>query len=277
MADADGHPLACFAAVADAGIKGHVVADGADLFQRGGTVTDQGGAFDGFTDYTVADAVSLGAGKHEFAVGDIDLAAAEAHGVDAVFEGGDDACGVIFSAQHIGVGHARHRDMGETFAAAIAGRGDAHQAGVLAILHVADKNAVFDEGVFGGGRAFVIKADRAATVWHGAVIQHGDTGGGDALTHQARKGGGFLAVEIAFEPVADGFVQQYTRPAGAEDHIHGACGGGDGVEVDKRDAKGFAGDRLPVLRFHQAGKAVAATAAGATGLAAAVRLHNHRN
>ena len=42
------------------------------------------------------------------------------------------------------------------------------------------------------------------------------------------------------ETVTDGFVQKDTRPAGAEDHIHHASGGGDGVEVYQCDAQGFA-------------------------------------
>src|SRR3546814_8614768 len=44
---------------------------------------------------------------------------------------------VAVAGQHVGVGHARHRAVGEGFAPAVAGRPHAHQAGVHAVLHEA--------------------------------------------------------------------------------------------------------------------------------------------
>jgi hypothetical protein len=70
--------------------------------------------------------------------------------------------GVHVAAEHIGVGHARHRLVGIAFAAAVAGRLHAHQPGVLAILHVADQLAVLDQHVAGRRRAFVVDGERAA-------------------------------------------------------------------------------------------------------------------
>ena len=43
----------------------------------------------------------------------------------------------------------------------------------------------------------------------------------------AGEGGSLLAVEVAFQAMADGFVQHHARPAGAEHHIHFTGGGGD--------------------------------------------------
>ena len=120
----------------------------ADLLQRGGAVADQRRAFDRCADLAVLDPVGLGAGKHELAVGDVDLTAAEADGVDAVLEVGDDdrrdrrrrpACRCWSSAAS-GCGH-------RTFAPPVAGGRHAHQPGVLAVLHVADQHAVLDQGV----------------------------------------------------------------------------------------------------------------------------------
>src|ERR1700733_16002702 len=55
---------------------------------------------------------------------------------------------------------------------------------------------------------------------NGAVVDHGHAFGGDALAHEAGKGGSLFAVEVAFKPVADRLVQHDARPAGTEYDIH---------------------------------------------------------
>src|SRR6187431_890084 len=89
LADADRHALAGLAAHADAGVELHVVADHGDAVHGVGAVADQHGALDRLRHLAVLDHVGLGAAEHEFARGDIDLAAAEGDGVDAVLDGGD--------------------------------------------------------------------------------------------------------------------------------------------------------------------------------------------
>jgi hypothetical protein len=54
----------------------------------------------------------------------------------------------------------------------------------------------------------------------------------------------FLAVEVGFESVADGFVKQDSGPAGAEDDFHVSSGRGDGVELQDRLARGFVSEVL---------------------------------
>jgi hypothetical protein len=51
------------------------------------------------------------------------------------------------------------------------------------------------------------------------------------------KGDCALAVEVAFQPVADRLVQQDAVPAGAQHHVHLAGRAGDRVEVDQRLAQ----------------------------------------
>ncbi len=138
--------------------------------------------------------------------------------------------------------------MGETFAAPVAGGFDAHQARILPVLHIADQHAVFDQRVLGAGGAFVIDGDRTAPVGNRAVVKHGHAFGCDLLAHQARKGRRLLAVEIAFQPVADGFVQQNAGPAGAEGDVHDARRGGHGFKIDQGDAKGLVYQTLPMRR-----------------------------
>ena len=113
-------------------------------------------------DLAVLDLVGLGALEHVFARGDVDLAAAEIRGVDAVLHRGENLGGIALARQHVGVGHARHRHMGIALAAAVAGRLHVHQPGVLAVLHVADQDAVLDQHGAVGRRALVVDRQRAA-------------------------------------------------------------------------------------------------------------------
>ena len=117
LADADRHALAVLAAGADAVIEREVVADHRDAVQVGRPVADQHGALDRRADLAVLDAIGLGALEHVFARGDVDLAAAEMHGVDAVLHRGDDLVRIALAGQHVGVGHARHRHVARSFRA----------------------------------------------------------------------------------------------------------------------------------------------------------------
>src|SRR5512146_3362360 len=92
-ADADGDGLAVFAAGAYALVEFEVVADHADARQNVGAVADQGGVLDRRSDFAIFDQISLGGGKDEFAVGDIDLATTEIHGVKAALDRTNDVLG----------------------------------------------------------------------------------------------------------------------------------------------------------------------------------------
>ena len=80
--------------------------------------------------------------------------------------------------------------------------------------------------------AFVVEVERAAAVADGAVVDHGAQRARDLLSDAAAEGGGALAVEVGFEAVADGFMQQDAGPAGSEHHGHLAGGRFDGVQLD---------------------------------------------
>jgi hypothetical protein len=70
--------------------------------------------------------------------------------------------------------------------------------------------------------ALVIDVERSAPPVDGAVIHHRDPGCGHALADAPGKRRAALAVEIAFEAMADRLVQQHTGPARPEHHGHGA-------------------------------------------------------
>ena len=81
-AHADRHGLSVFAAGADAFVEFQIVADHRDARQHVGTVADQRCAFDRRGNLAVFDQVRFRRGEDELAVRDVDLAAAEIHGVD---------------------------------------------------------------------------------------------------------------------------------------------------------------------------------------------------
>ena len=100
-----------------------------------------------------------------------------------------------------------------------------------------------------------------------AVVDDRDfLGDCDLLADEAGEGGGLLAVEVGFEAVAYGFVEQDAGPAGAEDDLHLACGSVDGAELEDGGAGGFAGEVLGAFgAFEEVEGDAAAAAAGAAG------------
>src|SRR5712692_819787 len=138
LADADRHALTVLAAGADAGIELEVIANHADAVEVGRAVADQHGTLEGLRALAILDLVGFRHLEHVFARGDVDLSAAEAHGIDAVLDRGDDLAGIAVAGEHVGIGHARHGHMGVALPAAIAGWLHVHKSCVLAVLHVAD-------------------------------------------------------------------------------------------------------------------------------------------
>ena len=167
------------------------------MFERRGTVANQGGALDGSANPAIPDAIGLGAGKNEFPVGDIHLSAAKTNGVDAILQIRDDILRRAVPTQHVGICHTRHRGMGVAFAPPVAGGRHPHQPCILAILHITHQHTIFDQHVFARWSALVIDRNGPTAVRNRPVIQHGDAFTGDPFSHQPRKSGRALAVEIA--------------------------------------------------------------------------------
>jgi len=162
------------------------------------------------------------------------LAATKVGRVQTAFQAGNDFFLRLVAAQHVGVGHARHRNGGVAFTPAVAGGRHAHQARIQRVLDVALQDAVFDQHVALRSVAFVVDVQRAAAIRDGAVVEHGHALGRDAFTDLAAKSTGALAVEVTFEPVADGLVQQHAGPARAEHDAHFARLGGARFKVGQR-------------------------------------------
>src|SRR5690606_273650 len=125
------------------------------------------------------------------------------------------------------------------------------------------------------GRALVVDAERAAAAVQGAVVDDGDAGRGHALAHASGVGAGALAVEVALESVADRFVEQHARPAGAEHHRHVAGRRVHRLEVHQRLAQRLAGEGFRAAVSEQFLVGITPAIAGVAALAASVLLHDH--
>ena len=222
------------AADANAFIQRHVIAKANDLVERGWAIANQGRALDRVAQLAILDQIGLGAAKYEFARHDVDLPAAKAFGEDTVFDAAQKFGRVVVAAAHEGVGHARHRCMRKTFAAAIAGGLHTHQARIHAVLHIGAQYAIFDQDIFLSRRAFIINRQRPTAVLHRAIIDNGDAGRSNALANLAGKGAAALAVEIAFQAMADCLMQQHAGPAGTKQHGHFASRCSNRAQIGQR-------------------------------------------
>src|SRR5690606_13709135 len=168
-----------------------------------GAVADQGRALDRGGNAPVLNQVGLAGGKHELAAGDVQLAAAEVGAVDTLLHRADDLLRLALPGQHVGVGHARHRQMRVGLAATVAGGRHAHQAGVELGLDMALEDAVLDQHGAVGAAGLVVHSERAPTPLQGAVVDYGAQLGGDLLPYPSAVGRAALAVEVALQTVAD--------------------------------------------------------------------------
>ena len=222
LAYPDGYALAFLVAGADTGVEAHVVADHGNVRQRIRSIADERRTPDRIGDLAVLDHIGLVSGEHELAADDIDLAAAEICRIQAVADRSDDLGGIPVAVEHVGVGHPRHRHMRVRLAPCVAGGRHAHQPRVQRVLDVTSENAILDQHAALRRIALVVHVQRTAAIGNCAVVDHRHAWRCDTLADAAGKSGAALAIEIAFEPVANGFMQQNTRPARPQHHRHRA-------------------------------------------------------
>ncbi|MNQ20466.1 hypothetical protein D3C85_335550 [compost metagenome] len=160
-------------------------------------------------------------------------------------------------------------------ATAVAGARHPHQAGVQLVLHVALEYAVLDQRGALGRRAFVIHAERTTAAGQGAVVDDGAQTRGDLLAHAPAVGGTALAIEVAFQAMADRLVQQHPGPAGAHHHRQGAGRRGNRLEIDQGLAQRLAGVTHGAILAHEVAVVATPAATVAATLAAAVLLDDH--
>ena len=203
------------------------------MLQHFRPIAYQGGSLDRACHLALLNQVGFARREHKLARSDIDLATAKIDGVDTLVNRGDDFLRVVLTGQHVGVGHAWHGQMCVGLAAPVTGGTHAHQTGIHPVLHVAFQNTVFDKHRVLSSDAFIINIQRTATATEGAVINDRTQRRSHLLPDHAGKGRGPLAIEVTFKTVADGLVQQDTRPAGTQHHRHGTRRRIDRIEVNQ--------------------------------------------
>ena len=164
--------------------------------------------------------------------------------------------------------------MGERFAARIARHGHLHQARIHRVLDVTFQDAILDQGRALRRIALVVDIQGAAPASQGAVVDHGDALGRHALADASGKRGRTLAVEIAFQAMADRLVQQDAGPARSQHDGHGAGGRGARFQVHQGRVDGI----CRILFQHGITEIVIAVTPAATSrarFAAAILLRDH--
>ena len=153
--------------------------------------------------------------------------------------------------------------MGERLTPTITGGLDAHQARIQGVLEISLEDAILDQ--HGAPRRIALVVDRQGTapIGDGAVVNHRDALCRHALADTTRKRRAALAVEVAFQSVADGLVQQDARPAGTEHDRHGAGRRRLGSQIYRGLMDGLAG----VLVQPFVGEIAVIVAAATTGVA----------
>ena len=129
------------------------------------------------------------------------------------------------------------------------------------VLQIAAQNAVFDQHVALRLVAFVVDVERAAAAADGAVVDDGAERACHLLADAPAEGRNALAIEIGFEAVADGFVQQDAGPAGAQHHGLFARRSIHGVELNDGLARGFGAKYSGVRLVQEKIELIAAAAA----------------
>ena len=188
----------------------------------------------------------------------------------------DDLPRIALPGQHVSVGHARHGDVLITFAPSAAGGSGPQQSRRKRVLQIPAQDAVLDQHVLLRGNAFVVHVQRSAAAADGSVVDHGAQRARHLLADAAAEGGNALAVEIGFQAMADGFMQQDPRPSRSQHDDRFARGRVHGRELHDRLTRGFFGEMLGRFLVQEEIQRHASAAAGITLLRNAVGLASQR-
>ena len=86
---------------------------------------------------------------------------------------------------------------------------------------------------------FIVHIQRSATPRHGAVVDHSALFAGHSFADQSGKGRSLLAIEVRFEPVTDGLVQQNSRPSRPKHNFHVSRRSFARIELQNRLPRGL--------------------------------------
>ncbi len=121
--------------------------------------------------------------EREVAGADLHAAVAERLAVQALLDGLDDVCGVVWAGLHVGGPHAWKHRVPEGLAPAAGGGGDSVVPRADAVVEVGTQGAAVDEGGVLGRASLVVAVDGTTGAGQGSVVDDGDFVGGDPLVH----------------------------------------------------------------------------------------------
>ena len=157
------------------------------------------------------------------------------------------------------------------FTSTVSGGGNPHQSSVQTILHIAPKDAIFNQRRACRRGAFIIDGERSSPSGEGPVIHDRTEIRGDFFSDPSRESRSALAVEIAFKSMADGFMKKNAGPAGSKDHRHTACWSLLGFKIDQSLTHRLAGKIRSAIPLKEI-PVVGSTAATRTPLLAALAI-----
>src|SRR5262249_45242453 len=97
----------------------------------------------------------------------------------------------------------------------------------------------------------VIHIERAAPAWNRPVIDDCAQLRGHLLSNATAECRDPFAVKVTLQAVSNSFMEQNTRPTGAEDNIHGTRWCLNGVEIQNRPARCLAGIFKILVMFQE--------------------------
>ena len=113
----------------------------------------------------------------------------------------------MLTAEHIGIGHTRHRQVRVRLTPPVACACGLHQACIHRVLHIAFKDTILNQRGALRLITLVVDIERAAPSCERTIVHHRHAFACNALTDFARKRAGTLAVKVTFQTVPNRFMQ----------------------------------------------------------------------
>ena len=156
----------------------------------------------------------------------------------------DDLVGVLGPGQHVGVGHAHHRQVLVALPPAVARAGPPLLAGPQPVPHVVGEDAVLDQDVAPGRVALVVDGDGSPLRAHGAVVDQRDQRAGHQLADLPREHRDVLGDVIGLQTVTARLVEQDAAAPLLDDHRQAARRRRPGRQLGQRPVAAATGQLL---------------------------------
>ena len=156
----------------------------------------------------------------EVPLANLDLSVGELVYIYSLIDGRYYSFRVGISTFHIGGPHPWNRVIPEILPSSVSGRFDSIPRRTYPVVQIGGQDAVLDHVCLLSRHTFIVIIAGATVVHDGAVINDIHTARTDSLSHLVGKDGLALSVEIRFECMSHGFMQQDAGCACTHDYAH---------------------------------------------------------